>query len=440
MEDMEKYAAELQAAKPSSELTLPQRAQLALKSEKAETELLALVKQSADIVAVLNVDGREQAHRMAMNLKNARVAIQKVGEEARADAVAYSKAVIAETARLTSLTEAEEKRVFALRDAFDSKVREEAAAKARAEKERVDAIHARIQDLRNAPLALIGCGSAVITEAIAKMQAVEITEELFGEPIFHGQAQAARDNAIETMRTSLVAAVAAEEMLAQQKKAAEEEAQRLAALAAENASLAAELKRQQEELAIAQKAAMDAALAEEARLAEEQRKADLVRFERAEAEAKARAEQEAASAAAAKAQQDELDRQREEQVAREKELADREAEYAAKVKAQAQADEDRKEAARVIAEKEALAEANRVAKANAKPVCSFTPTTIQVADVRQLPIPGLPELPPAPAPEPEAEPECATTSNFRIAATMLLKVRTAEEVIELLSDIIEELT
>ena len=76
------------AEKPKTELTLPQRAAVALGSSEHEIKLHELVKSSSDIIEVKNVDGRDQAHRVGMNLKNARTAITKTGKAAREDAQA----------------------------------------------------------------------------------------------------------------------------------------------------------------------------------------------------------------------------------------------------------------------------------------------------------------------------------------------------------------
>ena len=89
-------------------LALPERAAVALSTAAHEIKLRELVKSSADIVAVIDAPGREQAHRIGMNLKGARVAIEKVGKTAREDATAFSKAIIAEEKRLIAISEPED--------------------------------------------------------------------------------------------------------------------------------------------------------------------------------------------------------------------------------------------------------------------------------------------------------------------------------------------
>lgn len=71
---------EMQAANANIATMPPtKRAVIVLDSPKAEQQLRELVALSADIVQVIDKDGREQAHRAGMTLKNARVAIEKIG-------------------------------------------------------------------------------------------------------------------------------------------------------------------------------------------------------------------------------------------------------------------------------------------------------------------------------------------------------------------------
>jgi hypothetical protein len=131
------------------ELTLPQRAAVALGSAEHEQALIALAKESTDIVTVTNMDGREQAHRVGMTLRNARTTITKAGKAARDDATAFGKAVIAEEKRLVAIIEPEEERVMCLRDAFDAAEQARKDALIAAERARTDAIKKRILDLSN---------------------------------------------------------------------------------------------------------------------------------------------------------------------------------------------------------------------------------------------------------------------------------------------------
>lgn len=250
--------------------TLPpsERAVIALESTKTEKQLRELVTYSAGIVAVADKDSREEAHRAGMSLKNARVAIEKAGKAAREDAQAFAKAVIDEQKRLIGITQAEEDRVFALRDGYDAKVRAEKEEAERRERERVAAIRAKIDGIKNLPAASFRDNAADIQATLDDLDAYAITEADFAE--FAGEAADAKGAALVELRDLHAKAVAAEEEVAR--------------VAAERV----ELERQRAE--VAERERQDA----EARKAEE----DRLRAEREAFEAERRAFQEQQAAAA----------------------------------------------------------------------------------------------------------------------------------------------
>src|SRR4051812_22559589 len=120
---------EITIPEPQELITLPpaKRAAVALKSEAAEAHLRELVSKTSAITNVVDLNGRDEAHRAGMMLKNARTTITATGKAAREDATAFSKAVIAEEKRLLEISADEEARVFSLRDAYDAKVAAEKA-------------------------------------------------------------------------------------------------------------------------------------------------------------------------------------------------------------------------------------------------------------------------------------------------------------------------
>lgn len=157
------------------------RALIVLNSTKTEVALRDLVSEAANITAVVDSAGREQAHRLGMRLKNARTTIEKTGKAAREDATAFSKAVIAEEHRLKAITEAEEKRVLSLRDEYDAKIEAEKEAKRQAEAKRVAEIREKIEGIRSLPLAMAGAGSDEIAAERDALDAFEPPESVFGE-------------------------------------------------------------------------------------------------------------------------------------------------------------------------------------------------------------------------------------------------------------------
>ena len=243
--------------KPVIVLTMKQRIAAAFTASDTDRRLIRLAAATADLTTINNGAGRDQVHTAAMNLKNKRLAITKVGKGAREDALAYSKAVIAEEGRLIGLIEPEEKRLFTLRDTYDERVkREEGERKAR-EAARIAAIESRIDDIRAIAASVFKTESSTFLQAkVDELTHVEITDELFEEYI--DSATQAKNAAKAALDHMLMAAIDRED----------EEAERQLAIVAENARLKAEreaLEQKQAEMARleADMAAQRAAMARE---------------------------------------------------------------------------------------------------------------------------------------------------------------------------------
>lgn len=111
----------------------------------------------------------------------------------------------------------------------------ERAAKVLAERHRTEAIEARIQAIRNAPLAVVGKTSDEILAARDAVRDTIISEELFGEQAFRDKAMQARTDAFNALEAAHAAAVELEAAA----RAAEQERQAEAArIAAEREELA----------------------------------------------------------------------------------------------------------------------------------------------------------------------------------------------------------
>lgn len=277
----------------SKELTVVERAAVALGTAKHEQELIALVNQSVTITTIKNAAGRDQCHGALMALKNARVAIEKVGKAAREDATQFSKAVIAEEKRLIAITQAEELRLQEIRDAWDEAREREKREKAEAEANRVKAIRDAIEDFRRAPGSCPAKTAAEFEEHADDLARAPITLEAYME--FAGEAEAARDVAVATLldmankarqREAEEARIKAELLELARLRAEQEERDRIAA--AERA----EQERKAREALEAEEARLRAErAAEEAERREAQRKAEeAMRAERAEHERRMAAE------------------------------------------------------------------------------------------------------------------------------------------------------
>ena len=272
---------------PTTALTVTARAALALSSDQTRKDLQELVKKSANIREVKNVAGRDECHSAAMALVRARTTITKTGKAAREDAAAFAKAVIAAEKELISITEGEEARLLSLRDEWDNARAAEKAEAERIERARIEQIHLRIADIREAGNLALQCRTSDAVESlIEKMTG----QQLDGFDEFAEEAERARETTLARMKEIAAAKLAEEQERARIKAEQEAEAVRLAAERAE-------LERQRKEAA------------------ERDRIAAQVR---AEHEAKAKAAREAAEAAASalrksdrqrmQAERDELDR------------------------------------------------------------------------------------------------------------------------------------
>lgn len=244
------------AIEPTTALTLPQRAAVALGESANAAKLRELVTKSAGILTVTNPDGRDEAHRAGMVLIKTRTNIEKTGKAAREDATAFSKAVIAMEKDLIAIIEPEETRVLKLRDAFDEQIAAEKAAKIAAERALMAAIETRISVIRDVPLHCATSSSEGIAGMMTTLSDMDLTVELFGDRF---------NDAVELR----VATLATLQGMVDKAKASE-----AAAHEAEQARIAEAARLESERAAIAAQSAENERIANE-QAAERQRLADL---------------------------------------------------------------------------------------------------------------------------------------------------------------------
>lgn len=317
----------------TTDLTLPERAALALESSATEVRLRELVASTADLVEVQNKAARDQIHSAAMTYRDHRVTIEKTGKASRDDATKFSKAVIAEESRLIEIITPEEKRLLALRDAWDAKVEAEKQAKIAAERARVEAIQARIKQFSDLVLQSAGKGSAAIEGLIERLQEIAITDVDFEE--FIPQATEAKATSLSALEVAYEAAHASEQAIEAARIKREEEDRQRATEAAENARIKAENDRVAAEQEAERQRLAKIAADQAAELARAQKEADdKIKAQAAAESARIQAEADARAAEHAKAMA-ELNRQR----------AEFEAQQAAKAaEEQAKADQARADA------------------------------------------------------------------------------------------------
>lgn len=281
-------------------LTIVERAAVALHTAEHEKRLVKLAKISEEIFEITNAAGYQQCHSARTALKRARIEIEKVGKTAREDAYAFSKAVIAEEKRLIAIIKPEEDRLQALQDEHDAKAK-------RIEEERVVALQARLDEIKNAPNGIHRDDPDHISGMIDKLREMVI-DESFQE--FQDAATTARDFSVSTLQVMHRDAISRQEE--QRRIAAERE--ELARLRAEQekrqreeaARIAEETRKRLEEEAAARRVIEEEQRAARLKIEEEERQARLAR-EEADRQAKAAREAEEEKL---KAERDRLDKER----------------------------------------------------------------------------------------------------------------------------------
>jgi hypothetical protein len=343
--------------------TLPpvERAIVALSFETVKAEVSKLATQYADITAISNKAGRDQAHAAAMTLKNRRVEIQRRAKEVREDAVAFQKVVIAKGDELAALIEPEEQRLLKLRDAWDAEQERIKREAAEAEQRRKQGHEAKIADIRSVVVDSSGKSALCLQHIISGLEMEDVSEASFEE--YAPVASRAKAETLDKLRAMQAEAEAREAEQVRIKAEQEAEAARLAAEREELARLRAEAEARRKE---EERKAAEARAAEEARLAAE--RAEIAK-QREEQEAKARAERAELERQAAelRAQQEAVRKQQEAAAAEAKRLEDE------RIAAERRAAEEkeraaREEAARVEAKRQAKErEAQRIARESNPP-------------------------------------------------------------------------
>lgn len=337
----------------SQQLTVIERASLALQSSQHERRLIELAKNSVDITTITNAAGYDQCHAARMVLKAERVAIEKLGKTARDDATRFSRAVIVEEDRLIAIISPEERRLSSLQEVWNEAREAEKQIKLKIEMERVRVIRKEIENIRS----LATQASTKCTEDIY-LVILGLTDDNLSIEIYQEFQEAAELAKTETLniltnihisqclyeveRDRIKAErIELKKLRAEQEQIAAEERERLAQ---ENARIAAERRNEEDRLkairdaeetraAITRKAEQDLFDAENRRLQEERAK---LAKEREEIEAEKR-QQEAIILAAKEEeerkirdqvaeitrQREELEKQKIEQEFREKLIAER---------------------------------------------------------------------------------------------------------------------
>src|SRR5574337_30200 len=311
-------------------LTVAERAAIAIGAPAYEIALVDLVKESASLVQIKDKSGYQQAHSARMRLKGTRVEIQKRAKDAREDAQAFSKAVIAEEKRLVALVCPEEDRLQGLQDVWDAAREAEKQARIQAEQQRVERHRAKIDAIRATALHAARMGSDGIQVFIDDLENVDLS----GMEEFATGARVVRDETLSALRTLHASALEREAEVARLKAEREE----LARLRAEQERIAAEERAKVEAAQQAERDRLAAERAERERV-EAAERARVAEAQRIEAERLAEERRQfAAERAELKRQQDAIaaEQRRQHEEAEAKERAVREAEEQRKREAEAE--------------------------------------------------------------------------------------------------------
>ncbi len=167
------------AVEESKELAPIERAAQVLKFDDRRAELVQLAEGSKRIVEIRDQVSRDECHGARMQLKTARVAIERIGKTAREDATAFAKAVIRKEDELIAVILPEEHRLQALQSTWDDAREAEKTAAREAEEARIRAENAILDTLRNLPANMVGKSSAEIAQTIVQLTDTDLA------PSFH---------------------------------------------------------------------------------------------------------------------------------------------------------------------------------------------------------------------------------------------------------------
>lgn len=143
------------------------RAAIAMESTATEQYLLSLSEQHTGITEAKDKAGRDQAHRAAMQLMQARLAVEKTATDAKDDAKRFVAGINAECARLVGIVKPEELRLKGVRDEWDIEQARIKEAEAEAKRARIEAMNQRIAAIRDIGNRAMRCATSEQAQAIA---------------------------------------------------------------------------------------------------------------------------------------------------------------------------------------------------------------------------------------------------------------------------------
>lgn len=204
----------------------PNPSSLPVKIQEYTKTALALTDLSArygDVVFdVSHKDGMKAAKDARAEIKTYRVELEKTRVAIKADALEQCRIIDSEAKQIKDALEALEIPINQQIKAEEKRQEDERIAAEKAEIERFEAIQKAIASLRNLPNHVAGQSSADIRKALAILQELEITQELYAEYVDHAHAAKTEAlTALEKMATDAEALEAERAELARLRAEAE---------------------------------------------------------------------------------------------------------------------------------------------------------------------------------------------------------------------------
>jgi len=264
---------------------------------------IADLKERYTGLTISDREGYDHVRKAIGEVVTLRTGVEKMRKALKADALEWGRRVDAEAKRITAELLSIEQPLKATKKEVDDRKAAEKAEKERIERERVEGIKARIQEMNDAALDLEDMKSEQIRQVLEEVTAREVTKEHFAE--FTEHAEAIKAQAVQKIGRALVRVfdrekeqaelAAAREKLEQERKAREEAEAKIEAERRAKEEAERKIRQEAEAKIEAERKAKEAAEREllEQKQAEERRKAEAETRAKEEAEAKAVAEKQA---------------------------------------------------------------------------------------------------------------------------------------------------
>lgn len=190
--------------KPAQELTHADPEFLPVQYDMTAAKIKALTKEydpkSIPKAAEKGDEGYLVIHDKVMSIVKVRTRIDKVRKDLKADALAWGKKVDGEARRLTTIVEALEAPWRDIKTELDEKEAREAEEARQVEIKRMEEIEARIQDIKMFADGLLGASAEQIQNRITAVSRIIIDEDQYGD--YEAAAETTRSTILDTLNAA----------------------------------------------------------------------------------------------------------------------------------------------------------------------------------------------------------------------------------------------